>query len=167
MPVAQYTPVGIFLRNFPRYFAGMGHIDQSIPFRIQKIVDPKWSERRSTVLPFWLPFTTLFLRGCFGRSLGLFWHPSGSILVAFGIPLAQFWSLLGSFCDSNSVVFLHPNHSEEIIFLKRIDSSGLDPTRDIQHTQSFQTITFRSNAGRFSPSGARRVSRSAGSVWKI
>ena len=49
--------------------------------------------------------STLFPEGCLGRFLASFWHPFGSMLVAFGSPLAPFSSL---FC-SVLVVFWHPS----------------------------------------------------------
>ena len=37
-------------------------------------------------------FPHLFPRECSGRSLGSFWSPFGSIVIALGILLVQFWS---------------------------------------------------------------------------
>ena len=47
--------------------------------------------------PFFITFSTLLRKGCFGRSLASFWHHFGSILIALGTHLAKCWLLLVPF----------------------------------------------------------------------
>ena len=70
---------------------------------------PTWTTPLRLLPPLFLTFSILFPRGCFGRSLGSFWHPFGSILVAFG----TFWHPFGyifSHFDVYSCITAAKNH---------------------------------------------------------
>ena len=87
---------------------------------------PKWLPKNVIGEDMLFTFSNLFRRVCFGRLLGSFWHPFGSMLVALG-----------------SLLFWHPAASISIAFGLPFWFKLFSGTRPSHHT-----FLFRPRGGR-------------------